>query len=223
MDHDAARHYTGDAGRKYHDRRAEQRGASEQASRAVYFQGASGPDDILLDFGCGTGGVAQQLPARRRIGIEINETAAAEARTRLDEVFDSLGLAPDASVDVAISFHALEHVSSPLDVLRELRRVIRPGGRLRVIVPSESAILLAHHRSWRDDDPDHHLFAWTPLTFGNLISTAGFQVERARIAPWAGQGRAARMLGWAPPLARGWTWLKALRHSRFHIIIDARR
>ena len=123
MDQDAARHYTGDAGRRYHERRAQQRGAAEQAGRAVYFQGISTEADVLLDFGCGTGGIAQALPARRRLGVEINETAGAEAATRLDEVHRSLDPVAEASVDVAISFHALEHVSSPLEILAALRHL----------------------------------------------------------------------------------------------------
>ena len=223
MDQDAARHYTGDAGRRYHEQRARLRGEAEQAGRAIYFEGVSTEADVLLDFGCGTGGIAQTLPAKRRLGVEINETAGAEAATRLDEVHRSLDPIPDASVDVAISFHALEHVSSPLEILAALRRVVRPGGRVRVIVPSESPLLLAHHRGWRADDPDHHLYAWTPLTFGNLVSTAGFQVDDARIRPWAGAGRVGRALAWAPPLVGGWTWLKALRHGRFHVVVDAHR
>jgi SAM-dependent methyltransferase len=223
MDQDAARHYTGDAGRRYHDRRAQQRGTAEQAGRAVYFQGVSTEADVLLDFGCGTGGIAQALPARRRLGVEINETAGAEAATRLDEVHRSLAPVADASVDVAISFHALEHVSNPLEILADLHRVVRPGGRLRAIVPSESPLLLPRHRGWRADDPDHHLYAWTPLTFGNLVSTAGFEVDGARIQPWAGTSRVGRVLGWAPPLVSGWTLLKALRHGRFHVVVDAHR
>jgi SAM-dependent methyltransferase len=50
---------------------------------------------------------------------------------------------PDASFDAVFICHVLQHVAAPLDVLRELRRVLRPGGVIGVRDPDEGATLMA--------------------------------------------------------------------------------
>jgi hypothetical protein len=47
---------------------------------------AGGPYDTILDLGCGDGTLARRIPAKRRIGIEIDPARAAKARNRLDRV-----------------------------------------------------------------------------------------------------------------------------------------
>jgi hypothetical protein len=51
-----------------------------QSTRTRYFEGLTAYSDTVLDFGCGVGGVLTALPAKRRIGIEISDVAAAEAK-----------------------------------------------------------------------------------------------------------------------------------------------
>jgi hypothetical protein len=48
---------------------------------------------------------------------------------------------------------------------------LRPEGRLVVCVPADD---WRNDREWRSGDPNHHVFAWTPLTLGNLLIEAGF-------------------------------------------------
>lgn len=52
---------------------------------------------------------------------------------------DSLPL-PDASIDRILVVHGLEHVDSPRRVLRELWRVLAPGGRILAVVPNRSGL-----------------------------------------------------------------------------------
>lgn len=93
----------------------------------------------VLDFGCGGGFMLQSLPAAERWGVEVNSVAAREASTRLDHVVTAIEDVPVAKrFDAVISHHALEHVENPLDVLRELRTRLRPGGRTVLVVPAES-------------------------------------------------------------------------------------
>jgi SAM-dependent methyltransferase len=223
MTTEVTEYYKGAAGAAYHEQRAAYRTDADQRLRSGYFADIAQPQGVLLDFGCATGGVAASLPARKRIGIEINETSAAEAKAKLDEVHRSLGEVADGSVDVAISFHAIEHVPSPLEALQEIYRVVKPGGTFRAIVPYESPILHKMHRKWFEGDVTQHLFSWTPLTFGNLIASAGFNVQDARVAPFTGGGRMGKFLAPIPPLSRAWFWLKSIKGGRMNLVVTSTR
>lgn len=215
--------YRGSSGAEYHDHRAGSRSDADQQSRAAYFTGLSSPDDVILDFGCGTGGVVSCLPAARRIGVEINEKAAAVARERLDAVHSSLAAVAAASVDRIISFHALEHVEAPIATFRELAAKLKPGGRARLIVPMDNVFLEAAQRRWKPDDTEMHLYAWTPLTFGNALATAGFAVDDVRVIPFSGGGKLARLFSVWHAAQRLAIWGKALAAGRLQLVADLRR
>src|SRR5262249_12640093 len=112
----AAARYIGDAGRRYHERRANLNSERVQRERAAMFEGFTRADDTLLDFGCGSGGVAAALPAKFRIGVEISELAISQARQKLSSVVSSLAHVPSEHVDACISYHAIEHVQNPVAI-----------------------------------------------------------------------------------------------------------
>lgn len=176
-DSTVGRHYQGALGEEYFawQREGALLGAELEAPKFTPF---IGPDDVVVDFGCGTGYLLEQLPAARRIGVEVNDAARAHAASRGLEVVASSTELADGTADVVITNHALEHTLRPLDELRDLRRVLRPGGRLVLYVP------LDDWRRQRHPDPsdiNHHLYTWTPLLLANLLDEAGFTVERADV------------------------------------------
>jgi 2-polyprenyl-3-methyl-5-hydroxy-6-metoxy-1,4-benzoquinol methylase len=140
------------------------------------FQNEVAPSDRVLDFGCGGGFLLSRLSVREKMGIEINPVAAADARRSGVRVADTLRAVPDGWADVVISHHALEHVDRPLDVVRELRTKLRPGGKMVLVTPSETIAM-----RYRDDDPNFHLYTWSPSNLGNLLKRAGF--DRIRATP----------------------------------------
>lgn len=150
-------------------------------------------DDELVEFGCGGGDLLNALPARRKVGIEINPAAAERARAFGLEVHERLDALPSASFDVAISSHALEHVESPATILRELRRVLRPGGRLLLLLPLDDWRNTGQRR-FRAGDMDMHLYAWTPLTLGNLLSVSGFRPDDVSVISHAWPPRISEAL-----------------------------
>ena len=186
-------HYSGDAGDAYLDQRQGAASDHNQGLRASLFADLGGEQTTILDFGCGTGGVVSRIAAARRIGVEIGEAAANVASERGIDVHRSLETVAGHSVDVAISFHALEHVERPADILRELVRVVRPGGRVRLIVPAELATETIEE-TWRPNE-DMHLYTWTPLLFGNLAQHCGLTDIRAHVAPMPTRSRAVRLFG----------------------------
>lgn len=213
--------YTGQQGAKYHEQRNKYRTEEVQEARAKLFQGFCSSSDVVLDFGCGTGGILARLPAAKRIGVEINEAAAKEASTLLDVVTSSITDVPTGSVDKVISYHALEHVGSPSKVLSEILRVLKPSGELKIFVPCEMPIVARWHRSW-SANPEMHLHSWTPLTLGNLLTVLGFEVTNARFFPGSQGGRLGAIFGENSRLRKATAFLKACRTGRFHTVVTAR-
>jgi ubiquinone/menaquinone biosynthesis C-methylase UbiE len=97
-------------------------------------------DARVLEVGCGVGELwrenAERIPAGWRVTltdrspgmVEAARAAAPSAEARVADV-QELPFA-DASFDIAIANHVLYHVADRPRALRELARVLRPGGRL---------------------------------------------------------------------------------------------
>lgn len=167
-------HYKADSGERYFDwqRSVGEFGGWANVSK---FAGFLQPDDRIVDFGCGGGYLLAQLPQREKRGIEVNEAARMAAAARGLVVAASTAELPDAWADAVISNHALEHTLHPLAELVALRRVVRPGGRVVFVVPSEGIA-----RRWNPADHNHHLYTWSPLNLGHLFTEAGFVVDECR-------------------------------------------
>lgn len=100
----------------------------------------------LLDCGCGVGSItldlAEQVAPGEVVGLDrdasqvADATAATVARGLANarfEVGDAYALPfPDAAFDVAVAHALLFHLSEPLRALRELRRVLKPGGLVAI-------------------------------------------------------------------------------------------
>jgi len=109
----------------------------------------------VLDAGCGTGGFLTRLGAARRdltaFGLEWDPGAVARARAKsgCPVARGSVNLLPfaDASFDAVISADVLCHRAvDPVAALAEMRRVLRPGGRLILNMPAYAWLASAHDR-----------------------------------------------------------------------------
>ena len=178
--------YRGEKGAKYFAEHFQPRLSFGRRYQARYFLPYCAKQTILLDFGCGDGTILRELPAARKIGIELNPLCRErikEANRLLDvpiRICESIDEVESDFVEVAISNHCLEHVETPLDSLRRIRSKLVNGGRLVIVTPYDdwrSAV----HREWTAQDADHHLHTWSPRNLGNLVQMAGFQVEQSRI------------------------------------------
>jgi len=98
----------------------------------------------ILDFGCGPGSISRGLaayvtPGGSVIGIDASREVIATARTGVNApavTFLSASVYelpfPDATFDVGYGHQVLQHLAEPVTALRELRRVLRPGGLVAV-------------------------------------------------------------------------------------------
>lgn len=100
----------------------------------------------VVDIGCGAGNVARAIAERNPEltvhGVDISRTAlelARQAAPELDFRFARAEQLPfaDASMSAAVMLDVLEHVDDPAAVLREIRRVLRPGGLFHIVLPLE--------------------------------------------------------------------------------------
>jgi SAM-dependent methyltransferase len=118
------------------------------------------PGACVLDVGCGTGGVLAGLGSGvRPFGVDFSTLALAHCRARgLGAVAcSSAGALPFApgSFDVVLLLDVLEHFADEQALLAEIRRLVRPGGRVLVSVPafqslwSEHDVVLQHIRRYR--------------------------------------------------------------------------
>lgn len=149
--------------------------------------------DTVLDFGCSGGYLLDHVQCARKIGVELNPVPRAVAESKGHRVYERTASVPDESVDVVISNHVLEHTKSPLAELEALRSKLVSGGKIVLAVPCEGSAL-----QFKPNDSDFHLYTWSPLNLGNLLTAAGFTVHESRryVHRWPpGVRRYGRQLG----------------------------
>ncbi|WP_149180382.1 class I SAM-dependent methyltransferase [Streptomyces sp. TRM49041] len=115
------------------------------------------PGDAVLDAGCGTG---RALPALRGavgpggtvVGVDLTPAMlAAAGRAGRDDsgalLLGDVGRLPlrDGALDAVFGAGLISHLAHPVEDLRELARVVRPGGRLALFHPVGRAALAARH------------------------------------------------------------------------------
>jgi SAM-dependent methyltransferase len=162
----------------------QQFGNAEANLRFLDATGALAGGVEVLEIGTGTGGMLHTLLQRgvRARGVEINETLIAESRTWFGELpvqrVDGVALPfPDASFDVVLSFDVFEHIPDSDAHLREVARVLRPGGRYLVQTPSKwpntvfETIRWKSFTRWRAD----HCALHTPGQLRRRLETHGFR------------------------------------------------
>jgi len=125
----------------------------------------------LLDIGCGTGWLAEKFPSYTGIdgSPEAVEIARGLGRNVIEGDVDKPLPFADESFDGVVMKDLLEHVADPVGLVREARRVVRPGGRVFASSPDA--------QRWVWDDYSHRR-PFTKKSYRLLFADQGFEVER---------------------------------------------
>jgi SAM-dependent methyltransferase len=132
----------------------------------------------LLDFGCGTGTMAQHLARYGAVeAIDADRDAVAFCRqrglTRVTHLSGATVPFDDERFDVVTAFDVLEHIEDDAATLMELRRVLRPKGTLLLAVPAFPFL-------WGpQDEISHHYRRYVRADLRRRLHDAGFRVLRA--------------------------------------------
>ncbi|MFC3096484.1 class I SAM-dependent methyltransferase [Alteraurantiacibacter palmitatis] len=146
----------------------------------------------LLDIGCSNGLFLDE--ARKAgydaHGAELSPETSAFARTHFGLPVHSgdwrdAGYA-DGSFDVVTLFDVIEHLTDPMTELREVRRLLKPGGLLLQSTPDIDGLFprLSYKVAkaidyWPHPEPPWHLFQFSTRTLSAMTQKAGYAVARA--------------------------------------------
>jgi len=147
----------------------------------------------LLDIGGGDGSF---IAAASRAGYQLSATEFSEAGARIIRervphadvrVGELLELElPSAEYDVITLWHSLEHMRHPFEVLREVRRLLKPDGLLLIAVPNRNnRPMAALYRLLKGRayplfslvSREIHLFHFSERSLRRALADAGFDVE----------------------------------------------
>lgn len=136
----------------------------------------------VLDIGCGRGSLLRAFASigHECHGVERGEFPGSTEGGYTLHVGDLREIAfPERHFDVVVLWHVLEHLDDPGGVLREVARIVRPGGAVVVEVPNlDSFQARWFGRHWFHLDLPRHLVHYTPTTLDEALAGAGLRTVR---------------------------------------------
>lgn len=139
----------------------------------------------LLEVGCGEGTFLNRL---RHRGWDVDGVDFdAKAVKRAEEAYGirvhmgdlESAAFPEACFDAVVMNHVIEHVYDPVALLRECRRILRPGGRLVVVTPNVQS--WGHGRFgqfWRGLEPPRHIHLFSRPSLLRCAQEAGYDKRK---------------------------------------------
>jgi ubiquinone/menaquinone biosynthesis C-methylase UbiE len=164
----------------------------------------------LLDVGCASGLFVKEAIDHGfdATGCDYSAKAVAYGKTHfgvhiIQSPAEAIN-APDNSYDIVTILHVFEHLSQPMPPLREMRRVLKPGGlllletvnyrphyemekHLKFMIPIYNRLTRREGLPWY---PFDHLYFWTPDTLQHALREAGFHdVALNRLTGYRSEGK----------------------------------
>jgi len=144
---------------------------------------------LIADIGCARGDVTLYLSERARfvVGVDLSKNLIREFYTNINKkglnnkCFALLGLGEaiplaSQSFDVVICRELLEHVQEPFKIIKEIYRILKPGGKLLITVPTFNTeyIFSRMHPNWLTYCGHCNVFRKNDII--NLLKDNGFSL-----------------------------------------------
>ncbi len=145
-------------------------------------------DAKILDVGSGGGEDAAFLRdcgGWKVEGVDVSEYAARQGKAEFGLTIHAGTLEalrfPDASYDVVRMKYVMSHVHSPRKLLKEVYRILKPGGRIFTWIPNfDSLNRMIFNGYWEGGEAPRHLYDFGTATISRYLMEAGFSIEKIR-------------------------------------------
>lgn len=163
----------------------------------------------ILDVGAGAGLFLSQAKQRgwEVHGVELSEFGPQYARQHFGieiqrGTLEQVRL-PDQHFDVVMLQDTIEHVPAPLTLMREIHRIVRPGGAVVLSTPNLASLgRKIAGRHWALISPSEHLCLCTPRTLHTLLANSGFDTHELHTTASVSAGLLHEGQGWAYRIRR---------------------
>jgi len=105
-------------------------------------------NDMVLEVGCGAGNILERITKGKLTGIDISPTQIERSRKKLNNkavLIQSPGEKTpfaDKHFDRIICTEVFEHVLEPIEILKEMKRILKDEGTISLSIPNEKLIML---------------------------------------------------------------------------------
>jgi SAM-dependent methyltransferase len=121
----------------------------------------------LLDYGCGRKPYKELFSVDSYIGVDIVNPGHPHTNEDIDLFFDGKSIpAPDASYDAVFSSEVFEHVFTPDESLKDIYRVLKPGGLFLTSVPFV----------WNEHEVPYDYARYSSFGYPHLLKKQGFEI-----------------------------------------------
>jgi len=138
-------------------------------------------DKIVLDFGCGHGIFLDLLQniASMTYGVEKNKDIFDDFyRGKKHQIFYNLEQMDNNSVDIIVAFDVIEHLEAPLEILKEMYRVLNPNGKVYIGVPNQCDFLKSIEKEYlKFFYHEAHVLYFNEKSLSSLIANINFKIN----------------------------------------------
>jgi ubiquinone/menaquinone biosynthesis C-methylase UbiE len=198
-------YYKGDKGKQYFEARQNENDEYRYFLNAKFFTPFIKENSRVLEFGSGSGklmyGIKQSVSFPFELfGFEINDTSVNAANEKgLHTTSDFSLIEKQGPFDVIYTSHVLEHISDIQKELLNLKKLLRKGGKLVVLLPIDDW-KNKYQQSFSKNDIDKHLHTWTPRLFANNLFELDFEVSECKVIRQAWHPKLFWLIKLAPNL-----------------------
>jgi SAM-dependent methyltransferase len=121
----------------------------------------------LMDFGCGRKPYENLFNVTKYVGVDVKISGHDHLLSKIDVYYDGITVPlPTSTFDSVVCFEVLEHVFNPTQILPELNRVLKTGGKFLLSVPF----------CWNEHEVPYDYARYSSFGIKHLLESNGFRV-----------------------------------------------